>query len=468
MADYLVDGFYKQIGGWGSTKAFDVGPGGTLTVNATALTEAGLQLAGWTLEAWANVTAIKFRFVDHDDADITFDEHEAEYASGYFLVNDGIVSGYVNNPESFIIEHGATIGSYNFLGHVHELGHALGLGHTGPYSGYPFYYGHHNLFVNDSQQLATMSYVWQDQNTYLNASLAVPVTPMIVDIIAIQKLYGAPDSINTGDTTYGYQSNLDGYLGEFFRLWSGEANPFFGITAPSNLDYQALKPALADLDGDGDPDLVAGNNTGLLYYFENTGTATNPDFTPRAGTDNPLEGISVLSYSKPTFVDLDGDGDVDLMVGNDYGDIAYFENTGAATAPHFTQRAGTANPFDGIAMGSQSTLALADLDGDGDLDLAVGVDEGALRYYENVGTSASSDCVLRAGASNLLNTISGGFHSAPVFADVDGDDDIDLVVGNNEGGILYFENTGTTMEPGFTQRTDLDNPFHGAVAGFWA
>ena len=147
---------------------------------------------------------------------------------------------------------------------------------------------------------------------------------MIADIIAIQKLYGVPDSINTGDTVYGYQSNLDGYLGEYFRLWTGEANPFSTIQAPSSSTTPTVKPAIADLDNDGDPDLVIGNDTGLLYYFENTGTAANPHFTERVGTQNPLDGISVLSYSAPALADLDGDGDHDLIIGYDYGDIAYF------------------------------------------------------------------------------------------------------------------------------------------------
>ena len=471
IAEYLTDGYSEWEGG--ARSAFAVVPGGTLSANVTALTEEGQQLAKWALEAWTNVTGINFELVDHEDAHITFDDDnhpDPDIGGGwahYEVVDGVIVSAFVNYQLRELIKFGATIDSRAYLTYLHEIGHALGLGHPGPYNGRPFYYGHHNIFLNDSEQTTVMSYAAQHINTYLSASLATPVTPMIVDIIAIQDLYGVPDDINTGDTVYGYQSNLDGYLGEFFRLWSGEANPFSSIEVTSNLEYQALKPALADLDGDGDPDLVGGNNTGLLYYFENTGTTAHPDFTERTGSGNPLDGISVLSYSKPTFIDLDGDGDQDLIVGNDYGDIAYFENTGAVTSPVFTQRTDTANPFDGITMGSHSTLAFADLDGDGDVDLAVGVNEGAIPYYENIGTAATPEFVPRAGASSPLNNVNGGFYNTPVFIDIDGDNDVDLVVGNRDGDILYYENTGSSTEPGFTPRTDFDNPFHAVNPGFW-
>ena len=60
-------------------------------------------------------------------------------------------------------------------------------------------------------------------------------------------------------------------------------------------------------------------------------------------------------------------GDLDLVVGNEYGELVHVENTGTSTAPVFVQRTGTANPFNGVDVGLYSTLALGDLDGDGTL-----------------------------------------------------------------------------------------------------
>ena len=97
-----------------------------------------------------------------------------------------------------------------------------------------------------------------------------------------------------------------------------------------------------------------------------------PTFAERTGAANPFNGVDVGLRSAPTFADLDGDGDLDAVVGETYGTLLYFRNTGTATAPVFVEQTGADNPFNGVDVGTVSSPTFADLDGDGDLDAVVG------------------------------------------------------------------------------------------------
>ena len=113
----------------------------------------------------------------------------------------------------------------------------------------------------------------------------------------------------------------------------------------------------------GDADMVFGEKFGRLIYFENLGSTLSPVFVQKSGDDNPFDGIDVGSFSEPALADLDNDGDLDLVAGDGDGMLHFLENTGTSTAPVFVQRTGSENPFDGVS--SYSKPALADLDNDG-------------------------------------------------------------------------------------------------------
>ena len=203
----------------------------------------------------------------------------------------------------------------------------------------------------------------------------------------------------------------------------------------------------------GDLDLIVGENKGKLFYFENKGSARRPEFD-QAGDTSLFSGAIAtgspddeLDYM-PVLADLDGDSDLDIVVGELGGRISYYENIGDATAPQFVFRTGDADPFDGIKFGEGINPALADIDLDGDLDLAIGDKPGSIKYYENLGSALLPQFMARVGSSNPFDKIKSDENVAPRFVDLDGDNDLDLVVGEATKGLTFYENRqqGTTYD----------------------
>ncbi len=198
-------------------------------------------------------------------------------------------------------------------------------------------------------------------------------------------------------------------------------------------------PSFADLDGDGDLDMLLANKldpddtqTSRLYYFENVGSPRNPAFQQRAHI--PL--FTMYHYA-PALGDLDGDGDLDMLVGTWNAGVALYMNQGTRTEPEFVLQDTT---FVRLTRGSNSTPALTDVDGDGDLDLFIGESSGELNFYRNVGTARAPSFEL---VSDRFGEIDVGRRSFPTFADVDGDGDEDLLLGREEGGVLLYRREGS-------------------------
>jgi len=234
-----------------------------------------------------------------------------------------------------------------------------------------------------------------------------------------------------------------------------QVNPFsLTVVGPGYFYFNPID--FADLDDDGDLDMISAGylTPSEFFYYENTGTATSPTFA--ASQSNPFSLAPGTALGKtPRFVDIDGDGDFDILAQSGGGNnFLYYENVGTPTAPSFG--AETMNPFGLAAAGTNvGTMELVDLDNDGDLDILSGAHTGMWYYFENVGTVTAPN--FGAAQTNPFNLTNTPNYSSPGFADLDSDGDFDLLSGSNLGGFDYFENIGTSSTPDFT--ASVNNPF---------
>ena len=269
-----------------------------------------------------------------------------------------------------------------------------------------------------------------------------------------------------GQMTRGVGANPDGYcvkqpwprcdgLRQVFTEATGSANPFANITLGRH-----PSAAFADLNNDGHLDLVTaslGPGHEKIKVWYNSGSSDNTwpaeaDLT--TSPPNPFEGKNpgdrLLSV---TFADLDGNGFLDLVVGDFYDKLRVFFNDGTNA---WTEATGASNPFSHINAGQFVNPRLADINGDGHLDLALGTGDGNIRVWYNSGTNTWPTESL--GRDNPFKSIDVGNSASPNLVDLNGDGFLDLVSGRQETGDIYvWFNDGTNAWP--TRATGAANPF---------
>ncbi|MEM1325621.1 MAG: FG-GAP-like repeat-containing protein [Bacteroidota bacterium] len=290
--------------------------------------------------------------------------------------------------------------------------------------------------------------------------------------------------------------------------------PIFNFQTTSFLTETVLDlgsgshPTFYDYNADGLMDIVvgtvgyfvdSGNRDARLFLFENVGTKTAPSF--ELVDDNWLNfrqfNDEFGSFS-PTFGDLDGDGDEDLLVGEITGSLLYVENLGGVGQPF---RAGTIQPkYAGIDIGSTSTPVIVDVDQDGKMDLLIGERNGNINFFPNIGTpqrarfetdvsnapnlqifgridarepgfitgwshptvvKTLTERIVVTGTSKgqlesyllpddnfeaefvqmspLLGNVTEGKRSAAAFADLNNDGKLEMLVGNFRGGLAMYQ-----------------------------
>ena len=208
------------------------------------------------------------------------------------------------------------------------------------------------------------------------------------------------------------------------------------------------EPQFVDIDADGDFDIIFLDSDGLFGWYKNTGTAANPNYELSL-TNFP--GLNIYDWF--FFIDIDDDSDLDYFTANN-DRISYYKNTGTINSPNFVLAVDTVLDADGNSMYSESgsNPVFVDIDDDGDYDFVSGNTAGTLTYYENIGSSQNFSFkfitnfwqdILIVGTINPLHGA-----SSLDFVDIDNDGDFDLFWGDFFSNSLYqIENQGTNLEP---------------------
>lgn len=315
--------------------------------------------------------------------------------------------------------------------------------------------------------------VWFYENTNTNEE---PVFSLVTKDFMIDEMLQFGLGANPTFVDYNADGLMDIVVGNLRFNINSESNLFLlqNIGSPTEPAYQVVdedwlgfrqifanstshynfKAAFGDIDSDGDEDLFVGVDSGTLLFAENTAGAGNPmQFGPIQGD---YMDIDVGQLSAPQVIDMDGDGLLDLVIGertvnvnpNDdtvFGNISFYKNIGTATEPMFDSdpQAAVNNPYFGrvnnivLGVGSSNRAegCPAIFDTGDDFLMFVGSSSGQVMLYDDIANNLD-------GTFNEIDRNYGdlniGIQSHVDVADINADGFLELIVGNKRGGINIF------------------------------
>jgi serralysin len=455
LADYLVNGFWA----YNSTPAHHWASN-TISYNIAGLNSAEQFLAQTAMQAWSEVANVTF-VQTSGAANITFthDGTMQAYTSGSWSGSGVIASQTVNISSDWITNDGGAydgktgIDSYGYQTYIHEIGHALGLGHQGPYNGSASY-STNAVYANDTWQYSIMSYF--SEPNYSGSSYRYVVTPQMADIYAVDSMYGAATSTRTGDTVYGFNSNA-GAVFNFAGYTSAPALTIYdsggndtldasGYSSAQTIDLHpgafssiggltnnigiALNAVIEKAIGGSGNDRLIASDTGSQL----SGGGGNDTLIGGAGNDRLIGGSGIDNLtgggSGDTFVFLLGDSSAasgqhdritDFLSGSDHIDLSGFDaisSTGSYDQFKFIATAA----FDGAAgelnysynSSTGVTTLQGDTNGDGVADFAIDLTGNISISLADLIGAYSTPIVIEANGSTSLVQLGNNYYFYPV------------------------------------------------------
>ena len=461
---YTNDQIVQQLvsGYWGDgLHRFQLDQTRSITVNITGLDFAGQNLALTALGQWSAITGINF-VQTGGSAQITFDDNDTGAYTDSIYANGVISTSFVNVDTQWLSDYGPNVGGYAYQAYLHEIGHALGLGHAGNYNTtatYPY----DALYRNDAWATSIMSYFDQTENTYFAGQgfdRAFLVTPMVADILAMQQLYGLSTTTRNGDTTYGFNSNA-GNPFNASRL-TNVAYTIFDTGGIDTLDYSQysfnqvinLNPETFSDVGNRDGnvsiargtiienaiggfnrDVIIGNSVAnVLTGGDNTDTLTgNLGNDTFQDTTSGLNGDTITDFSvgdRIVFTDVTLAGFTFNLSGNT---LTYAGGSLTLSAPFSGTLVASAAAGGGVQLAIQPAYdARGDFNGNGRSDFLIRADSGWLTQW----TSNSNGSFTNNG-SNVSIQFTTDWHIQGI-GDFNGDGKDDFLLRNDAGWLTQW------------------------------
>ncbi|MDP2721438.1 MAG: FG-GAP-like repeat-containing protein [Bacteroidales bacterium] len=260
----------------------------------------------------------------------------------------------------------------------------------------------------------------------------------------------------------GYYKNVGTPQNPVFQLWEDD----FGKL--SQLNLTGLIPALDDLDGDGDADMLVGKADGKLLEVINNGDGTF------SVINDHYSAIDVGDYSAPQLFDLDKDGLNDLVIGEKGGNLNYYQNNGTSGNPQFefiTDSLGRVNVTSDLSYDGYSVPCFF-RDAGGTTGLISGSEQGDLFYFTHIDENLTDAFSLSSNLNALLDTtgvdFDRGIRTAAAVASLRGDGALHMLVGNYSGGLELFNGevgvlSGTNAQKPESTLRIIPNPANGRI-----
>ena len=200
-------------------------------------------------------------------------------------------------------------------------------------------------------------------------------------------------------------------------------------------------------------DLILGDRDGFVKVYLNQGAKDSPVYAEAVNLKAGGKDIKVRGPSAPCLVDWNGDGRVDLLVGDGGGYLHLFLNQGPAGSPaDFAPEVVVQAEGKRLDVGGKASPCVADWNEDGKKDLVMGNGSGEIFLYLNEGTNDQpifgKPIKLNGGKLDV------GSNSSPDVTDWNGDGKKDLIIGNSDGEIFVFLNRGTNVDPQYNNEGD--------------